>query len=72
MGLNLKYVGKHCDGSESEWSCCVEKDANGGAATKTDYDYGNPLGVSSLTEWIYNLLGSVQGIVGYLAVIMRI
>lgn len=58
--------------SDSCWgdTICCGKKGSGGATTKTDFNYDNPLKVSSLTEWIYNLLGSVQGIVGWLAVIM--
>jgi Type IV secretion system pilin len=58
----------------SKYACCKEggekpKPAPG-ATTKSDYGYKNPLDANSLTEWIYNLLGSIQGIVGWLAVIM--
>lgn len=36
----------------------------------TDYSYENPLQVGSFTEWFGNLLVSIQGIVGWIAVIM--
>ena len=34
------------------------------------WKYNNPLSVNSFTEWLSNLLASIQGIVGWLAVIM--
>lgn len=40
------------------------------AAMTTDYSYENPLQVGSFTEWFGNLLVSIQGIVGWIAVIM--
>lgn len=41
--------------------------AQTGTAT---WEYPNPLKVSSFTQWLGNLLASIQGIVGWLAVIM--
>jgi hypothetical protein len=41
-------------------------------AVNLTHDYQNPLSVNSFTDWFGNLLISIQGIVGWLAVIMII
>lgn len=59
-GTELKRYSASCgDG----YKCCANTVSGG-------YDYDNPLGVSSVTEWLGNLLSGIQSIVGWLAVIM--
>lgn len=67
----------------AEGICCISDSNNNGGGgggndsgngnsepLKISYDYENPLKVDSITQWLSNLLASIQGIVGWLAIIM--
>ena len=56
---------------DKNYICCKEKKVEeGGGVTPRTFQYPNPLNVNSFTEWFNNLLAAIQGIVGWLAVIM--
>lgn len=67
-------TGSTYTGCKTDESCCEKKsssdDDNSSGNQSSEFDYKNPLSVESITEWFKNLLASIQGIVGWLAVIM--
>ncbi len=54
------------DYCEEDEKCCRQSVA----PLAIDYDYENPLNVGSISDWVSNLLAGIQGLVGWLAVIM--
>lgn len=64
---STEYACKTVNGTQPK--CCKKNSTNSGTED-IHYGYEPPLTVTSFTEWLKNFLASVQGIVGWLAVIM--